>query len=179
MTGFHHGIFIWRLLLWENIFLAACRLLHKETEIRSCQLSTSPSTFFVLHTPAVHVGEHCRITERLTDSQLPKHRHKKQGTQVVGKKKNTWTYLPTRAIGVCKTKKDGDLHIGKFQSFWKWKIFFLWKKNTIKVPRCCLSRHAIAVVASGSDSHPQKLVFYLKMAFLSLSPVCHFWKSPK
>lgn len=70
------------------------------------------------------------VTESGTDSHLPKHHHTKQRKRVVGKKKkylNTFTY--TR-FGVYKTKKkDGGIHIGNFQLFWKRKVYFSLKKN--------------------------------------------------
>lgn len=137
ITGFHHRIFIGRLLSWGNIFPAG-ELLHKETKIWSWQ--------------------RYRECNRLATTKAPSQKTEQTSCRQKKKKLNVSTYTHCWSIQDKKKNKNGELPVGNFQSFWKWKLFFLWKKIKSKAPRGCFSARA----ADRSDSHPWKLLFYLQ-----------------
>lgn len=99
--------------------------------------------------------------------ELPKQHHRKHSK----KKNKTLERLCLHRLleYTRQKKKDGELHVGHFHFENERDFFFYLEKKTNKtseVPRCCFSR--LAGVADGSDSHPQKLILYLKKLFLSL-----------
>lgn len=72
--------------------------------------------------------KHRRVTEDLTDLQLPKHRHRKYSKQVVGKKKYLNVYTYTRYWSI-QDKKRWRASYREFPLILKMKDIFSLKKN--------------------------------------------------
>lgn len=155
ITGFHHRICIGRLLSWGNIFPAG-ELLHKGTKVWSWQ----------------GYREH-------TDSQPPKHRHRKQSKQVVGKKKkylNVFTYTHYWSIQDQKKKKK-RASCREFPVILKMKGIFSLKKIKVQSSqRLLLSWSSWQLRLTYMETGILPTIAFLSLQFvISWSLLSSFW----